>query len=274
LSSWSNIEISPQDSEIIEIDKLEETIGNVSENVQKIRELIRRFEVCHFKYKKHLKHIKDSILKLNPNIEPTNIGANHISKGKDVLQNDKTGRSILGQQYLYSLMNWLGDNSQENLDCLNIALYQQITKWLGDKNPDKERLVRLLVARLVWDWKSYEEYRQRGEYKELKIQACKMDICHYAFPKHLDLLLQGLGRMEPTDNFEGCGSYNIDIKIYVEEQFSLLCDYLKSNTNKKNSEQNEQIKIWLFACLAKILKEQVGLKKSLPQLSSLNSNCI
>ena len=269
MSSWSNIEVSPQDSEIIEIDKLEKTLGNIPENVQEIRELIRKFEVCHFKYQKHFENIKDSILNLKPNIEPTQIGANHISKGKDVLKNDKTGRSILGQQYLNSLMIWLGDYSQENLDYFDIELNQQITEWLGNKNPDKERLVRLLVARLIWDWKLYEEYQQGGEYKELEFQACRIDICHYAFPKHLDLLLQGIGRMKPIDNFEGCGSFNTNIKTYVEKQFSILCDYLNSNANKKNSEQNEKIKLWLITCLAKILKEQAGLKKSIPQLISL-----
>jgi hypothetical protein len=267
MSSWSNVEILPQDSEIIEIDKFEETLGKVSENIQKIRELIRRFEVCHFKYKEHLKYIKESILNLNPNIEPITIGAYHISKGKDVLKNDKTGKSRLGQQYLYPLMNWFGDYLQENSEYYNNELNEQITKWLGEKNQDKERIVRLLVARLMWDWKSYEEYQQGGEYKELEFQACRMDICHYAFPKHLDLLLQGIGRMEPIDNFEGCGSFNSEIKTYVEEQFSILCDYLKSNTNRNNSEQNERIKIWLIASLAKTLKEQVGLKKSLPQLN-------
>ena len=133
----------------------------------------------------------------------------------------------------------------------------------------KWTIVRLLIARLIWDWKVYEEYQQRGEYKELEIQACRMDICHYAFPNHLDLLLQGIGRMEPINNFEGCGSFNTNIKTYVEKQFSILCDYLKSNSNKKNLNQAEKIKLWLIACLAKTLKEQVGLKKSLHQLISL-----
>ena len=268
MNAWSNIEISFQDSEIIEIDKHEETLGKISENVQKIRELITRFEVCHFKYQQHFKLIKASILTLKPSIKPTQIGANHISKGKDVLNNDKTGRSILGQQYVNSLMKWVGDYSQENSNYFNNELNQRITKWLGDKNPDKERLVRLLIARLIWDWKAYEEYQQSREYKELEIQACKMDICHYAFPEHLDLLLQGIGRMEPIDNFEGCGTFNTDIKTYVEKQFLELCNYLKSNSNKNISEQNEKIKLWLIVCLTKTLKEQVGLKKSLPQLIS------
>lgn len=267
MSFWSNIEISAQDSEIIEIDKFEETLGKVSENVQKVRELIRRFEVCHFKYKEHLKYIKESILNLDPNIEPITIGANHISKGMNVLRNDKTGKIRLGQQYLYSLMDWLGDSLPEESEYVNKELNQKITKWLGDKNKDKERIVRLLIARLMWDWKSYEEYQQRGEYKELEFQASRMDICHYAFPKHLDLLLQGIGRMEAIDNFEGCGTFNSEIENYVEEQFLILCDYLKSNTNKNSSERNKQIIIWLIASLAKTLKEQVGLKMSLPHLN-------
>ena len=51
MNAWSNIEISPQDPEIIEIGKLEKTQGNISKNVRKIRELITRFEVCHFNTK-------------------------------------------------------------------------------------------------------------------------------------------------------------------------------------------------------------------------------
>lgn len=269
MNYWSNVEISPQDAEITEIDKLEKTLGELSESVQKIRELIKRFEICHFKYKEHLEHIKNSILILSPNIEPTNIGVNHISKGKDVLRNDKTGRSILGQQYLYSLMDWLGDYPQKNYNFFNEKLNQKITKWLEGNHPDKERLVRLLVARLIWDWEAYENYQHGGEYKELELQACRMDICHYAFPECLDLLLQGIGKMEPIDNFEGCGSFNSEIQTYVEKQFLVLCGYLKSNSNKKDLGHDEKTKLWLIASLAKTLKEQVGLKKSLPQLNNL-----
>jgi hypothetical protein len=268
MNNWSNIEISHQDPEIMEINKFEESIGDLSEDAQKIRELIRRFEVCHFKYKQHLKHINDSILHLRPNIEPASIGVNHVSKGKDVLNNDKTGRSILGQQYLCSLMTWLGDNPQENTEYFNAELNQQITRWLSDKNQDKERIVRLLVARLMWDWKLYEQYYRGEEDTELAFQVCRMDICHYAFPKHLDLVIQGIGRMEAIDNFEGCGSFTSESKDYVEEQYLILCADLKSNANENNAEKNEKIKIWLVASLAKTLKEQVRLKPPLPALTN------
>ena len=127
MNAWANIEISPQNSEIIEIDKFEDTLEKISGNAEKIRELITRFEVCHFKYQQHLKHIKYSILNLKPNVKPTQIGANHISKGKDVFNNEKTGRSIIGQQYVNSLKKWLGDYSKENSNYFNTELNQHIT---------------------------------------------------------------------------------------------------------------------------------------------------
>ena len=267
MNEWSNVETSLQDPEIIEIDKFEGILENIPEDAKQIRELITRFEICHFKYQKHLQNIKESIQNSTSQIEPADIGANHISKGEDAWKNDKTGRSLLGQQYLYSFANWLGDNFQyEDSESYNKEIDQQIKKWLGDKNPNKERLVRLLIARLTWDWESYEEYQHGGKYKELEFQICRMDICHYSFPQNLDLLLPGIGKMEPIENFKGCGTFNSDIKMYVDKQFSILHDYLKSKTNKMGLGKNERIKLWLTACLAKTLKEQAGLEKPLPHL--------
>ena len=267
MSYWSNIEISHRDPEIIEIDKFEQGLGELSEDAKKIRELIRRFEICHFKYKEHLKHVSQSIQDLCPKIEPTNIGVNHVSKGKEAFKNDKTGRSILGQRYIGSLMAWLGDYPLENPEYFASELNQKITKWLGKKDKNKERIVRLLIARLMWDWGSYKQYQKGGEYKELEFQVCRMDICHYAFPKHLDLVIQGIGQMEAVDNFEGCGSYNSEARNYAEEQFLMHRDYLESRANKNNSEKYERIKIWLIASLAKTLQQQAGLKLSLPSLN-------
>ena len=267
MNHWSNIEISPQDSEIVEIDKFENTLGTLPEDIQKVRELIRRFELCHFKYKSHLKYIRDSIQSLSPNIEPTFIGAHHISKGVNVLSTDNTGRSKLGQKYLCSLKAWLGDTSQENLEYIDNELDQRIKEWLQNKSPAKEIVVRLLVARLMWNWESYNQYQRGEEYKELKFQVARIDICHYAFPKHIDLIIQGIGRMEPIDHFEGCGSFNSEIKEHLEQQFLILCKYIKHHSNKTSPDKRQQVKIWLTACLAKTLKEQAGLKLPLPPLN-------
>jgi len=50
-------------------------------------------------------------------------------------------------------MDWLGGNRKESSEYFNNELNQKITEWLRDKNQDKETIVRLLVARLMWDWR-------------------------------------------------------------------------------------------------------------------------
>jgi hypothetical protein len=267
MSEWSNIDISPDDPEIIEIDKFKKTLGVIPSNVRQIRELITRFEVCHFKYQQHFKYIKESILNLKPEIDPKKIGTNHIRSGENAWKKDKTGRSRLGQRYVWALTNWIGDNPEvKDVEHYDKKLGQQITDWLGKKNPENERLVRLLRARLIWDEKSYEELLQGKENKELELQVCRMDICHYDFPQNLDLLVPGIGEMKPVEAFEGCGSFNPDIKKFVEKEFSILNDLLKSITSVHKPDKNELIKAWLIACLAKTLKEQVSLTKPIPRL--------
>ena len=120
-------------------------------------------------------------------IDPKNIGVTHIRNKENAWKKDKTGRSLLGQRYVWALKNWLGYNTKvKDPDHYDEKLGQKITKWLGEKNPDKERLVCLLIARLIWDWKSYEELQHGGENKELELQVCRMDICHYNFPENLN----------------------------------------------------------------------------------------
>jgi len=267
INAWSNIEISPTDPEIIEIDKFEKTIENIPSNVRQIRELVTRFEVCHFKYQQHLKYIKGSILNLKPKTDPKKIGANHIRSGENAWKKDKTGRSLLGQRYVGALTNWLSNNPEaKDFVYCDKKLDQQIRRWLGKKNPKKERLVRLLIARMIWDWKSYEELLKKKGNKELEFQVCRMDVCHYAFPKNLDSLLQGIGKMKSIEKFEGCGSFNSDIKKFVEKEFLDLNDLLKSMTSIIQPDKNELTKAWLLACLAKTVKEQVGLKKPIHRL--------
>jgi hypothetical protein len=35
-----------------------------------------------------------------------------------------------------------------------------------------------LLARLTWDWESYEKLQHGGRFKDIEFQACRMDICH------------------------------------------------------------------------------------------------
>ena len=267
MNAWSNIQISPDDPEIIKIDNLEKKLGKLSDRVRKIRELITRFEVCHFKYQQHIGYIKDSIQKLEPYIDPAEIGAHHIHHGAYACEKDTTGRSLIGQHYLQGIKEWLDDNPAREISGIyKDELGPQIQNWLGEKSPEKEKLVRLLVARLSWDWKSYTEL-QGGEFKDIELQACAMDICHYSFPGNLDLLLQAIGQMKPVNKFEGCGSYTNHIKACIEVEFSVLNHKFEVMIERGKSDKNELIKAWLIACLAKTLKEAVHLSQPVNDLA-------
>ncbi|MFC2123658.1 hypothetical protein ACFLU5_02505 [Bacteroidota bacterium] len=266
MNPWSNIEISSDDPEIKKIDDLEKALGTLPSHVRHIRELITGFEVCHFKFQQHIRYLKESILNLKANTVLKQIGANHIRYGENAWKKDKTGRSLTGQSYVGALNKWLGDKPELKGVTRNRNLEQNIKKWLGKKEPDKERLVRLLVARLKWNWKTYEELVAGKGNKELEFQVCRMDICHYNFPRNLDHVIQGIGDLSPIEAFEGCGSYSPDIKIFIEEEFLALIDLLKLISSKKHPGKSEWIKVWLISSMAKTMKEQVGLTQPIEGL--------
>lgn len=272
MKAWSNIQISPEDPEIIKINTLEKKLGELPDKVNKIRELISRFEVCHFKYQQHIRKILESIIDLESSVDTTKIGISHIQHGESVLNKDVTGKSILGQQYVWAIKGWLNViPSNEISDNYDKKFGQQIHSWLGDKDPDKTRLVMLLLARLTWDWTSYEELMQGEELMDIKLQAARIDICHYAFPKNLNLLLAGIGQMKAVEEkeFEGCGSYNASIKNYLEKEFLGLNDTLESLKIDNGSNKNDLIKIWLLACLAKTLKENLQISRPIIDIENL-----
>ena len=270
MDPWSNIGTSPQDTEIAEINNFESTLGDIPSSVQKIRELIIRFEICHFKCQQHIKYIQDSIFSLEPVADSNKIGTNHISKGENAWINDKTGRSLIGQQYLWALKNWLTKIDQRKVPKdYNKKLELKITTWLGNKTPDKERIVKLLIARLTYDWESYEKLQLGGQFKDLEFQTCRMDICHYAFPNHLDTLIQAIGKMQPHKDLEGCGSYNSEIKTFAKGKYSEICLTIRNISKRSNllkQTQNDLFRTWLYLCLAKTIKEQIGISDSLPRL--------
>ena len=123
--------------------------------------------------------------------------------------------------------------------------------------------MQLLLARLTWDWELYEEYFKGTENQELKEQICRMDICHYAFPEHLERMFIGIGEMKPIKDFEGCGSYNKDIKQFIKNELNALIEMEKSYHNKTGYGKENMKRAWLTACLIKTLKEQTELTEPL-----------
>ncbi|TAL69329.1 MAG: hypothetical protein EPN82_07240 [Bacteroidetes bacterium] len=270
MKNWSNIERLRWDPEIREIDRFEKSLGEIPKIVKNIRELITRFEVCHFKYSEHIRTITFSLHNLVKMVEPSTIGKNHISKGLKVLKNDKTGRSKIGQQYVRAIRKWLkNDTSKKEAIRKTKEFDENISKWLGAKNPDKIRLIKLLLARILWDWESYNKLQIKGEYEELEKQICRIDICHYAFPSNLDLLLKSIGEMKLADGFEGCGSFNEKIKEEVIREIKYINKHLiKWSKEKRVPTQARLYKIWLLTSLKKTLIEQLHLYS--PKIESAN----
>lgn len=264
MNRWRNIEVSPADQEILAIDRIEETCGNIPEEVYKIRELITRFEVCHFKYKEHYQHILESIARLKPTVNIDNIGSNHPRHGEKAVKNDTTGRSRVGQQYISSLHFWL-HNSPLTPDDIEKGMNRQIALWLGEKNKTKERLVSMLLDRLLY--RSLENYSLE-KLDELEYQVMATDICCYSFPRNIEQVIQGIGKLEPVKNFTGCGTINAEIKSFITKEFKRLCRWLEKDMTyiDCNLGEKEQVKIWLVLCLAKTLKEQIHLLTPIPGL--------
>jgi hypothetical protein len=263
MNAWINIEVSPDDQEIVAIDRMEQALGNVPKQIYKVRELITRFEVCHFKYQRHYQHIIESIAALHPTVDVDRIGSNHPRHGENAVKNDRTGRSLIGQQYISSLRFW-PDNVPTSSDDSLKKMSQQVTAWLGEKNDTKERLVRQLVARLLYQ--SMEDYLRGGELEELEYHVMATDICNYSFPQNLEEVIQAIGKLKPVIDFEGCGTYNAEIKSFISIEFERLSKWLKEGTLDGDNKLGEKVpmKSWLVASLAKTMKAQIHLTDSLP----------
>ena len=258
MEPWSNIELSPNDHEVRGIDNLEINLGEIPENVRQIRELITGFEVCHFKYRKHIQYILKSIHHLKPNKIHKEIGSTHIRHGANTWEKENSGRSLKGLQYIQALKCWLSVNAEIlNKVPIDQELNRHVLDWLGHEDPEKIRLVCLLIARMTWDWKSYEKYRTGHEGDQLEFQVCRMDICHYNFPGNMDLMIRAIGQLKPVHDFEGCGSCTPKTKLIVEKKIVEINRMLES-VSKEEMDADQRTRSWLLSCLAKTLKEQAG----------------
>lgn len=57
LAPWSNVVLQPDDREIEWIERLDQRARPLPPNALAIRELITRFEICHFKTQRHIQKI-------------------------------------------------------------------------------------------------------------------------------------------------------------------------------------------------------------------------
>ncbi len=269
MDSWMNIDIASDDIEKIKIDQLQSSLGELPEPVIRVRELITRFEVCHFKYQRHYYIILDSIRSLKPVIEIDKIGLSHPRHKDTNWKYEPSGRSRDAKMHIQALYKWIGlvENSQEETFGLEfIELKEKINSWLGRKNEKKDKLVHMLISRLMWE--SVEPYRSGGELYELEYQIEATDICNYAFPENIHNVIKAIGKMEPAKEFDGCGTCNVEIYSFLNIEFKKLCNWLNDDTSgvEKFLGIKEPIKIWLVLCLAKTIKTDLHIKDPIAKL--------
>jgi hypothetical protein len=233
-------------------------------DTQLIHEVILKFETSQLQFQQNNQDPAKSIYA--PESGRINIKqeSDFLQKSENSPRKDKAGRSLLGQQYIWALVNWLAGYPELNMmGHFNNEIYRNVSGWLGIKSPEKEKLVRIIVAKLTHDWKSLKKFNQGSANKVLAYFASSMDIWQYTFPKMLDKLLQDIGKME-FKICDLCEKTDIekDDKTNIENEFAILCNLMNSGIVSNSNGfpvENNLIKIWLIASITKTLKDQTGL---------------
>lgn len=267
---WSNIEADENDSEIELINSMESSLKPLPRNIFQIRELITRLEICHFKCREHIGHIKESILELSPYIIPENIGICHIRNGEAKSCKEQSGRSIKGQKYIWALKKWLNPRFYTQNIKYDVEFNYEVFEYLGKRNPLKDDLVRMLIARLTWDWKALKELSYLHNQSDLEAQISRVDICHHNFPDNINKVLVAIGKNRAADDFMGCGLFSDEIKTVIMGEFLDSCKILKAVTEDNKDNGEKAYKVWLTASLMKTLKEQIELDIDISELLILD----
>jgi hypothetical protein len=266
LQPWANLGLSQVDAEIVRIQALERRAEPLPPVATAIRELITRFEICHFKAERHIQRIIEAIGEMRLDFAPGSIGAAHPKSGETAWRKDRTGRSRPGQEFIWALQLWLAEAPYSDLDPRGIPreLIEQVNGALGQRNPGKTTLVSALLARLLLKADRQPLPLELAPFWE---QVEATDICHYAFPDNIAKMIQAIGRLEPVPDFVGCGSCNPERRDMARRHFHALCTWLRGEPGSLDSRLGNRspVKEWLAACLAKTLKEVAALREPLPR---------
>ena len=268
MDEWSNIYLTHPDEELKRIYRMERKACPIPHKAKIIRNLITRLEVCHFKLERHIMKIIESIGQMNPELDPDTIGHSHPKAGEDAWRKDSTGRSRRGQEFIRILQMWFegAHYPEENSRGIPRSLLWKVYDDLGAQNDTKSTLISALLDRLLW---KFEEDRRQipEEFAELREQIDRTDICHYSFPANVERMICAIGRLEPVSDFEGCGSFDNERRRLAEEYFHALCTWLLAKKSSLDTQLGNRTpaKEWLAACLAKTLKDHIGLEEPMPK---------
>ncbi len=305
-SWWRNCALEA-DSEILAIDRMEDGIVPVPENLSKIRELITSLELCHHKAERWVANIIEAI------------GAGGTSKG--------LGTRSPGQQHptekvwqsaCAALSAWVAGCPAASVDVIiDMIPASQILLCLGERSPLKEWQVQRVIekirsaihwpepcndpaAQYVWlllggdeyeancrsrcpeYYKEHEEFwlrtvrtsihdAENGNQAELSL-GIAIDMlmpCHWRFVTNLQIVLEAIGgRLDPDERFAACGR-NVSL-LPIRDRMEAVCSSLKVFCG--TAESDEKTDRELLAQLGEPTEPKKWLAASLDKTIRLQSN--
>ncbi len=244
---------------------MEDSLGSLSENVSKVRELISTFELCHHKAERWIRNIVEAI------------GQGQTTKG---LGTRSSGQSHPAEKVWQSAITVLSawcegrSNGLANLSIGTVPA-RRLLAGLGDRSPLKEWQVRRVIRKIqsVRDWAQTPEQPATqydwlllggGEYELAYRNACPaaykdhedfwlttvrtiihdtadgkdaelslglaIDMlwpCHWDFVANLAIVLDAIGgQLRPQKPFAACGR-NITW-VPNQERLQTICNTLRS----------------------------------------------
>jgi hypothetical protein len=108
---------------------------------------------------------------------------------------DKSHKKLQVQQYLRASVNWLAEHpGAEPAERINESLLHHVNACLGRKSPEKESLVRVMIAHLTYDNQSMKKLRGLIANKKMINRIEQIDVFSNDFQKQIDRLLLTIGQ--------------------------------------------------------------------------------
>ena len=303
---WRNCALEA-DSEILAIDRMEDQIAPIPDNVSKIRELISSLELCHHKAERWVDNITDAI------------GSGETGKGLGTRSADQQHRTEkVWQNTCAALSAWVAGCPVTSIDLtIGAAQASHVLAGLGERSPLKEWQVQRVIekirslihwpqssedptAQYVWillNGSEYEaSYRSRcpEHYKEhedfwlrtvrtilhdtdqgddadlsLGIAIDMLWPCHWDFVDNLQIVLNAIGgRLYPEMPFAACGR-NIT-PLPIQRRMEVVSKTLKAFCG--DSESNQETDRDLLVQLGKPTMTKKWLAASLHKTIRLQLN--
>ena len=284
-SCWRNCTLEA-DSEILAIDRMEDQVAPIAENVSKIRELISSLELCHHKADRWVYNI----------IEAIGTGESHKGLGTRSPSQLHPAENVW-KNACEALSAWHAGcpNAKIDLSIDNVPAYQLLA-CLGERSPLKEWQVQRVVERIrsvihwaqspedptePYEWmllrggeyesayrnqcpENYKEHEgfwlstvrtiihdtENGEEADLSL-ALAIDMlwpCHWNFIENLQIVLAAIGgKLHPEKAFASCGR-NIT-PLPIQRRMDIVSNTLKVFCG--DSESNQEMDKDLLARLGK-----------------------